>query len=124
MALIYIKPDGATEWMEFNPSVFDTDVEDISGPDAGRTLDALMHKNKVAEKQTHKLTFNNPTPEEVVRISQGFGSTEYFQARYVDPKTNNEVEKTFYAGTRSFPRKIWTVRHKRYGQVSFDIIER
>lgn len=124
MGLIDIKPDGATEWMEFNPSVFDTDVEDISGPDAGRTLDAVMHKNKVDEKQTHKLAFNNPTPEETARISKAFGSTEYFKARYIDPKTNTAVTKEFYAGTRSFPRKIWTIRNKRYGQVSFNIIER
>lgn len=124
MGLIDIRPEGTSDWMEFNPSVFDTDVEDVSVPDAGRTLDAVMHKNKVAEKQTHKLTFNNPTPEETARISQAFGSTEYFGARYIDPKTNSTVIKTFYAGTRSFPRKIWTVRQKRYGQVSFNIIER
>lgn len=103
------------------PSQFDIEFEDISASDAGRTQDALMHKNRVARKCTIKLAWNNPTPEEVQHIYTAF-SPEYFQVKF--PFGTGTRTLTFYAGNQSYPMKQWFVGGKRYGQVAFNIIER
>jgi hypothetical protein len=105
------------------PSVFNWGVNDVSASDAGRTTDALMHKNRVGRKRKIGLQWNGTTPEETKAILAAF-SPEYFNVTYYDPLAGHEETRTFYAGDMSAPVKIWTVRDKVFEQVSFDIIER
>lgn len=103
------------------PSQFDIKVNDVSASDAGRTQDAIMHKNRVARKFTISLSWNNPTPAEAQEIYDAF-SPEYVTVTF--PFGSGTLTKTFYSGDQSYPMKQWFVGGKRYGQVSFDIIER
>lgn len=105
------------------PSKYEPVLRDISASDSGRTQDAVMHKNRVGQKWTISLGWNNPSPEETSAILTAF-DPEYFDVTFINPKTNTKETRTFYAGDRSSPMKQWFVGGERYAQVSFDIIER
>ena len=105
------------------PSVFSWGLNDVSAADAGRTSDALMHKNRVARKRKIKLSWNSPTPEEAQAILSAF-SPEYFNVTYYDPLDGANTTRTFYSGDQEAPVKRWSVNNKVYEMISFDIIER
>ena len=105
------------------PSVFLPSLQDISAADAGRTQDALMHKNRKAKKRKIQLSWNGVNQAEAHQILKAF-EDEYFRVTYYDPWEGETVTKTFYSGDQSTPVKTWTVNKKLYEQVSFDIIER
>ena len=115
-----IKVDGV--WIK-TPSTFTWELNDVSASDAGRTQDALMHKNRVARKRKIQLSWSMPTPEEAKTILEAF-SPEYFNVTYFDPLAGHMVTKTFYCGDQSAPVKIWAVGNRRYETISFNIIER
>lgn len=105
------------------PSVFDWGLNDVSASDAGRTSDALMHKNRVARKRKIALAWNSPTKEEAHAILSAFAG-EYFTLTYWDPLDGRTETRTFYSGDQDAPVKSWTINNKTYSQVKFDIIER
>lgn len=105
------------------PSSFQWSLQDISASDAGRTQDTLMHKNRVGKKRKIALSWNGLSPEEMNAILEAF-DPEYFEVQYYDPLDGEVTTRTFYAGDKSAPVKLWTVNNKRYEQLSFDIIER
>lgn len=109
-------------WIK-SPSFMTVHIQDVSRNDAGRTEDALMHKNRVARKIKIDLQWSNPTPAETQAILSAF-APEYFQVQFVHPLTNTTTTKTFYSGDQDAPVKIWTVGNKRYESISFNIIER
>ena len=115
-----IKVDG--EWIK-TPSTFNWGLQDVSGSDAGRTQDAVMHKNRIAQKRKIDLAWANPTKEETHAILVAF-NPEYVDVTYWDPLDGKNVTRTFYVGDRSAPVKTWYVGNQRYASVSFNIIER
>lgn len=105
------------------PSVFDWNLHDVSASDSGRTDDTKMHKNRIGQKRTITLAWNNPTKDEASAILKAF-DPEYIMVTYHDAKDNMIETREFYISDQAAPMKIWTVNNKRYSQVSFDIIER
>lgn len=105
------------------PSEMEWGLQDVSASNAGRTQNGQMQKLRVAQKRTLKLSWNNPDPESASAILKAF-NPEYFNVRYFDPMQNGFVTKEFYAGDRTAPFKMWTVRTKIFSSVSLDIIER
>lgn len=105
------------------PSSFVWGLQDVSASDSGRTDDTIMHKNRIGQKRTLSLTWNNLTREEIAAILKAF-NPEYVQITYPDAMSGKNETRIFYVGDRSAPHKIWTVGNKRYEQLSFDVIER
>ena len=105
------------------PSQFDWSLQDVSKAESGRTDDALMHKERVAQKRKIALSWKEPTPDVASTILKAF-NPEYFDVYYFDPMENKMVTKKFYRGDASAPVHFWWVGNKRYETVSFDIIER
>ena len=105
------------------PSVFSWGLNDVSAADAGRTDDALMHKNRIAQKRKISLAWNNPTKVETASILQAF-NPEYVKVTYPDAMSGKYETREFYRSDPVAPMKVWTVGNKRYAQLSFDIIER
>ena len=102
-----------------SPSKYDVGIQDVSDPDAGRTEDGLMHKNRVAQKVKINLAWNNVSDADMARVLTAF-DPEYITVKYKDPKAAAFLTKTFYVGDRSvssYNTRIgfWTV--------SFNIIE-
>lgn len=115
-----IKVDGVTIK---TPSDFTWGLQDVSDSASGRTEDALMHKNRIAQKRKLSLGWRNPTREETAVILQAFNS-EYIEITYPDAMSGTNQIRTFYTGDRSAPVHMWTVDKKIYSQVTFDVIER
>lgn len=105
------------------PSKFEVGIQDISSPETGRTRDAVMHKERVAEKITISVMWNLTTPEETAEILTAFRPV-YVDIEFTNPQTNKMETKTFYTGDKKAPVKSWCVGRKRYTNVAFDIIER
>jgi len=114
------------------PSLFDPSTYDLSEPDSGRTLDGLMHSNKlrdsngnIVRKTSINISWSMITPAEAKSILDVFEAQEYFTVKYYDPhNATTQVTKTFYLGDRSTSVKIWTSDNKRYASLAFTIIER
>ena len=104
------------------PSKFGWSLQDVSASDSGRTQDALMHKNRVAQKEKIQLTWNYPQPDVVSTVLQMFND-EYFEVTYRSPLSDSLVTKTFYRGDASSPA-YWWVNNGLFESLSFDIIER
>lgn len=105
------------------PSTFSWGLQDISSSDAGRTQDAIMHKNRMAQKRKIDLAWAMPTPEEAHAILVAF-NPEYINVTYFDPLDGQIVTRNFYTGDKTAPVKIWTVGNKRYESIAFNIVER
>ena len=106
-----------------SPSAWTWGLQDVSASDSGRTTDALMHKNRIAQKRKLTLEWQGLTPEEASEILKAV-NPEYFEVEFPDAMENANLTKTFYVGDRTAPMKIWTISNKRYSLLSFDFIER
>lgn len=105
------------------PSGLKWKKSDISGKDAGRTDDTIMHKNKLSEKRTLSLSWINLTKQEIHEILSAF-DPEYVDVTYWDPKDGADCTRTFYTGDMEADVKWWAKGRERYSTLSFDIIER
>lgn len=105
------------------PSDLTWGLQDVSKSDAGRTNNALMHKNRIAQKRMISLSWKGLTPQECHRIVLAF-NPEYIQVRYWDALDGDMVTRTFYVGDRTAQLATWTKDKKVYRDISFDIIER
>ena len=103
------------------PSKFAWSLQDVSAADSGRTQDARMHKNRVAQKEKIGLEWLGCTPDVAATILQAF-NPEYFNVTYRSPLTNTIVTKEFYRGDAQAPY-YWWCYEGRHENVAFDIIE-
>ena len=102
------------------PSVFNWSLQDVSDPDAGRTLDGIMHKNRIAQKVKIQLEWHGVT-EDVARQVLGMFNPEYFNVTYPDPMGGTST-RTFYRGDAGTDLYSWKFGGL-YRSISFDIIE-
>lgn len=106
------------------PSKFDISYQDVSAPDSGRTLDALMWKNRVAQKVKIELEWLGLSDENAATILTAF-DPEYVDVTYHDAKTNSIVTKNFYTGDRTGITYWWNDNDDfTYSSITFSIIER
>lgn len=104
------------------PSTFEWGMIDVSASDSGRTQDAQMHKNRIAQKRQLKLSWSGTDTARTAKILQ-MVNPEYIRVTYPDAMSGTDETRTFYVGDRSAPIKIWTINNKRYETLSFDLIE-
>ena len=120
MAEVMIKIDGVSMPC---PSTYEWGLQDVSAGESGRTDDALMHKNRVAQKRKLKIEWVGKNWQETAAIMQAV-QPEYFSVRYPDMLTGTYQTRTFYVGDRSAPVKFWWTDRKMIEKISFDLIER
>lgn len=107
---------------EYDPSEMTIGIQDVSAPDAGRSLDGVMHKMTITQKRTIQVAWWQPSPSVVASVLTKV-KPEYFPVQYTDPESNTLVTKTFYVGDRSAPLQVWGDGTKRYSKLSFKLIE-
>ena len=106
------------------PSSFTWGLQDVSAAESGRTDDAVMHKNRVAQKRKLSVGWNAPDWDMSCQIIQAV-NPEYIQVEYPDPlDANKHAVRTFYVGDRSAPFKCWWIGNLRMEGLNFDLIER
>lgn len=103
-----------------SPSVYQYDLMDVSAADSGRTEDALMHKNRIAQKVKLHLAWNNISTTDASAIINAFDD-EYLEVKYLDLKAGGYITKTFYVGDRSAPMYNNTLNI--WSNISFNLIE-
>ena len=115
---------------EYDPSEMTIGIQDVSAPDAGRSLDGIMHKMTISQKRTIQLAWWQPSPSVVSAVLNSVtydavthAPVEYFPVQYTDPASNTLVTKMFYVGDRSAPLQVWGDGMKRYSKLSFKLIE-
>lgn len=95
---------------------------DVSGKNAGRTLDVKMHKNRLAQKRTLSLGWVNLTKEQI-KTTLALFEPEYVDVTYWDPALGT-VTKNFYTGDMEANVKWWYEGKERFSTLNFDVIER
>lgn len=105
------------------PSVFEWGLQDVSLGESGRTDDALMHKNRVAQKRKLTIAYNGADATTCSTVLQAI-NPEYISVYYYDLMSGTYETRTFYVGDRTAPFKCWWVGNKRVERLSFDLIER
>lgn len=96
---------------------------DLSGPNAGRTLDGTMHKDRKGRKKTLSLGWSNVSKSQIHEIIQAF-TPEYVNVTYWDPMEGTDVTKEFYTGDMDADVRWWVSGKERYSTLDFDVIER
>lgn len=105
------------------PAKFGWKKSDVSGNDAGRTDDVLMHKNRIGKKRTLILGWINLSKSEIHEILAAF-DPEYIGLRYWDPLSGKEDIRIFYTGDMEADVKWWAKGRERYSSLNFDVVER
>lgn len=105
------------------PSVYVWSLQDVSAPNAGRTEDALMHKNLITKKRKLQLTWKAKDTSVASTILRAF-DPEYVSVRYFDMLDNEYQTRTFYTGDKTAPVKMWQIGRHLIETIYFDIIER
>ena len=100
-------------------------LSDIDDPETGRTMDGLMRRGKIADKDKWKLKFRSDlTTEEISAIIVAV-SHEDVTVQYLSPRYATIVTKTMYVGDRTaahyIERPDGTILWK---DLSFSLIER
>lgn len=93
---------GGTRTYVKSPSGYEYELQDVSKSTAGRTEDALMHKQRIGQVCSLKLSWNNLHTEDVAALLQMFDE-EYFYVNYLDAKTGEYRTDRFYCGNRTTP---------------------
>ena len=102
-----------------SPSKYDWKLSDVSAPDAGRTEDGLMHKERITQKVHIELEWTYIGDNDAQTILTAF-DPEYIDVKYYDYKSKAVVAKNFYVGDR----QVTTYnRVQKLSTISFNIIE-
>ena len=102
-----------------SPSKYVWKLSDVSAANAGRTEDALMHKERIASKVHIELEWQNVSDASASAILTAF-QPEYISVEYYDYKALSFQTKTFYVGDRSVSAYN---RALQLSTISFNIIE-
>ena len=87
-----------------DPSEMTWGLQDISDSQSGRTQDALMWKNRVAQKRKLSCSWYGLRPAEASALLQAV-NPEYMEITYFDAMGGSNQTRTFYIGDRSAPVK-------------------
>jgi hypothetical protein len=71
------------------------ECNDLDAPESGRTLDAVMHRSRVAQKRKLGISLK-PMKTEAFAIMSAAVSTETVTVTFLDPKEGAQVSKVFY----------------------------
>lgn len=88
-----------------------------------RTDDAIMHKNRVAQKRKIQVGYNGVKDTVAKTVLQAI-NPEYINVYYYDLMEGGFQTRTFYVGDRSAPFKWWWDGKHILESLSFDLIER
>lgn len=98
-------------------------LSDIDAPDSGRTMDAKMHRGRVASKVRLDITCKPLTTEEVGIVLNAI-KPEWVTVVFTDPTSGLSVTKKMYSNNR---KVNYLIRHKVKGDLwsveTFPLVE-
>lgn len=100
-------------------------LSDIDDPETGRTMDGMMRRGKITDKDKWKLKFRSDLTTAEMSTILSAVTHQYVTAQYLSPRTATVVTKTMYVGDRTAAHYI--ERHDGtilWKDLSFSLIER
>lgn len=104
------------------PYKYEWSLQRVSAGESGRSDDAIMHVNQVAQKRKIQLAWRAQTTAQTKMILQAF-NPEYINVRYFDMLENTYAIRKFYTGDRQAPVQMWWTGRKVIETITVDIIE-
>lgn len=105
------------------PSTYKFGLEDLSSEETGRTLDGVMHKDVVDDKDRYECTWKKLSWQDAATLLNAINKKTSFQFTYVDPRVPNTwLTNSFYVGERSTVAKNLTDPDNTWGDISFTFI--
>ena len=105
------------------PSTWQWGLQDVSLGESGRTDDALVHKNRVAQKRKLQVGYKLLDKSVATTVLNAI-NPEYISVYYYDLLAGAYETRTFYVGDRTAPFKWWWDGKNVLETLSFDLIER
>lgn len=98
---------------------------DLDGPNAGRTLDGVMHRDKVASKRRADIKLCDVKTDRANEILSALRNQYFTCETDLAPSDGNSLSMTMYNSTRSGGIRIVNTDGKVvHKEISFNIIER
>lgn len=99
-------------------------LSDLDAPDAGRTLDGVMHRNRVAQKVDIECACRPLTTAEASIVLQAI-NPEWVTVVYDDPRLGTTATKTMYSNNRpaAFLQQNWAGNGYVWTGITFPLIE-
>ena len=94
---------------------------DIDSPNAGRTMDGTMYRDRVATKDKIEVNCRLLSMEEGA-ILFNLIDPEFVSVTYFSPRTNSIKTGTFYVGDVP-AQAVYTAEGRKWGGISFSLIE-
>ena len=98
-------------------------LSDIDAPNTGRSMDATMHRARVASKMRLDVTCRPLTTTEVSTVLRAI-YPEWVTVVYTDPRTGSNVSKTMYSNNRKASFLMHKSDHDLWMVESFPLVER
>jgi len=107
------------------PSSFSVIISDLDdGSTTTRTMDGLLHRDRIATKRKINLKFNFLFWDELSTLLKQIQEV-FFEVEYPDPQTGLVETKTFYVGNRTAPVSQYNKLGELYWvNIAFNFIER
>lgn len=84
-----------------NPTTYKFSIEDLSSEETGRTLDGVMHKDIIDDKDVYECTWKNLSWEDTATLLNAINKKTQISFTYVDPRVPNQtLTNNFYVGKR------------------------
>lgn len=98
------------------PSSYKFGIEDLSSEETGRTLDGIMHKDVVDDKDYYDCEWARLSWDDAATLLNAINKKEKFNFTHADPRVPNQwITAEFYVGERSGgaldltdPNRTWT----------------
>lgn len=98
---------------------------DVESPDAGRTMDAVMHRGRVATKRRLDVTCKPLKTSEARTVLQAI-YPQFVTVRFTDPQEGGVVTKTMYSNNNpaSFLLNRDGGQEELWDGITFPLVER
>lgn len=105
------------------PTSYKFGLEDLSSEETGRTLDGVMHKDVVDDKDRYECSWKSLSWTDAALLLNAVNKKTSFMFTYVDPRVPNQwLTNKFYVGERSSVALNLKNDHNTWGDISFTFI--
>lgn len=105
------------------PTTYKFGLEDLSSEETGRTLDGVMHKDVVDDKDRYECTWKGLSWSDAAALLNAINKKTSVQFTYLDPRVPNTwLTNKFYVGERSVVAKDLSDPERAWSDISFTFI--
>lgn len=105
------------------PSEYGFDIEDLSSEETGRTLDGVMHKDVIDDKDTYTCTWKKLSWQDTAFLLARVNKKTKVNFTHADPRVPGRfITHEFYVGKRSCKAVNLNDDKSTWGEITFSFI--